>query len=114
MKTTTSRLATGGGATTATARQIALVRRRAELRRLWSVTDSAAHGDVGQRRSGARAPQHQTTATHISATGERRREQQPVAEHVDQRAGVLFGRHAAEQHGTSLGSQSISEGGGML
>src|SRR3989442_14564921 len=97
-----------------TTRQIALARRRAELGRLGSVADGAAHRHVVEWRSGARAPQQQTAAAHVSPSSERRRKEQPIAEHVHEWADVFLGRHAAEEDRTSVRYQGTLERHGVL
>jgi len=50
------------------------------------------------------APEQDATATHVAATDERGREEEPVAEYLEERLDVAGASHAAEQDEPAAGT----------
>ena len=69
----------------------------------------AIRANVSQLQAGPRAPQKQPTAAHVAPPREIRRNQQPVAEDLEQRLDILHGRQAPQQHKLTIRSCEPAE-----
>src|SRR5205823_6151461 len=80
-----------------------------QLRRPRSVADRSSQRRVRKLHRGAHAAEQETASAHVAAPDERRREQQPVTEDLDQHVRILAGGDASEQHRFSALAQPPRE-----
>lgn len=75
--------------------------------------DGAADGDVGEFAIFAGGAEKKAAAAHVAATDEIGRENEAVAEGVEEDVAVFRGGDGAEQDGNAVGGELLGEGGGV-
>src|SRR5262249_55060168 len=70
-----------------------------------SVARGARNGSIGELSFLGHSAEQETTATHVAATGEGRREEQPLSEHIQERLDVPRAGYAAEEDAPAFPSE---------
>src|SRR5215510_1430791 len=85
--------------------EVASAGRPREPGRPWSVACGARNGSIGELSLFRHRAEQETPATHVAATDEDRREEQPLPEHVQERLDVPRAGHAAEEDDPALSGE---------